>query len=182
MLSMGVNGRSDPQFDNEVLANAGSAVFDPLVATDVAARQMLETLLAPERLTRVYEQKLADPGQLGLDTLLDRLTGAAIDRHANAVERQIAYRTVLTMAETRMNPKTSPTVALLLEGRLRGIADRFGAAKGESEDALWSRGLSSLLHDKEALKAALADKASEARIPPGMPIGGSGGWFDDLSN
>jgi hypothetical protein len=69
---------------------------------------------------------------------------------------------------------------LLLEGRLRGIADRFGAAKGESEDALWSRGLSALLHDKEALKAALADKASEARIPPGMPIGGSGGWFDDL--
>ncbi|QJU56572.1 DUF5117 domain-containing protein [Sphingomonas sp. AP4-R1] len=182
MLSMGVNGRSDPQFDNEVFANAGSAVFDPLVATDVAARQMLETLLAPERLTRVYEQKLVDPGQLGLDTVLDRLTATVVDRHATAVERQIAYRAVLTLARTRMNPKTSPNVALLLEGRLRGFADRFGAAKGESEEALWSRGLAALLRDKEALRAALADKADQARIPPGMPIGGSGGWFDDLDS
>lgn len=180
MLSMGVNGRSDPQFDNEVLANAGSAVFDPLVATDVAARQMLETLLAPERLTRVYEQKLADPGQLGLETLLDRLTTTAIDRHATAVERQIAYRAAVTMAKTRMDAKTSPNVALILDGRLRSLADRFAVAKGDSEEALWSRGLAALLRDKEALKAAIADKANEARIPPGMPIGGSGGWFDEL--
>lgn len=179
-LSSGVNGPSDPQFDTEVFKNAGAAVFDPLVAADVAAQLTLDTLLAPTRLTRVYIQHAENPSLLGLDQLLDRLIARTVDSRGNAVARRVATRTLLTMAKVRSDPETSIDVATVLEGKLRAIARRFAAATGDNTDIAWCRSMAALLQDNDRLEREIAkDKRPEPTIPPGMPIGGESGWFDD---
>ncbi|MFD1950435.1 zinc-dependent metalloprotease [Sphingomonas arantia] len=171
MLSSGVNGRADPQFDTEVFGNAGAAVFDPLVAADVAAQVTLETLLAPSRLTRVRLQHDRDPALLGLDDLLDRLTRAAIDDRRTAVGRRVAHRTIMTMARTARDPATSIDVAAILDGRLTSLADRFAAAKGTGEDAAWSHSIAATLRDDDALTREIGKGGRTVpAIPPGMPI------------
>ena len=174
-LSSPVNGGGDPQFDQEVFRNAGSAAFDPLVAADVAAQITLDSLLAPARLTRVHEQHRRDPALPGLDVVLDRLTAATFDSRRNAVGRRVAWRTAITMAETARAKPTPPEIAAALNDRLRRIA--VGLGKGIGEDATWGRHLATLLGDEDLLAAELAKRSAAPAIPPGMPIGGDTGWF-----
>ncbi|UAK26495.1 zinc-dependent metalloprotease [Sphingomonas nostoxanthinifaciens] len=171
MLSSGVNGESDPQFDTEVFDTAGAAVFDPLVAADVAAQVTLDTLLAPSRLTRLAIQHARDPSLPGLDRLLDKLTAGVVDVRRAAVERRVATRTVLAMAGAQRDPRTPPDVAAILAGRLQLLADRLATAKGADEDALWSRSMAAMLRDDTALTRELGRGRHAPEIPPGMPIG-----------
>ena len=173
-LSSPVNGERDPQFDQEVFQGAGAAAFDPLVAADVAAQLTLDSLLAPARLTRVHEQHRRDASLPGLDPLLDRLVAATFAPR-DAVGRRIAWRAAMTMAETARADATPPEVAAALDDRLRRIAAR--PAKGV--DVAWSRHLAAVLTDKDLLGRELARRAAVPAIPPGMPIGGDTGWFDD---
>jgi hypothetical protein len=176
-LSSGVNGRSDPQFDTEVFQTAGAAVFDPLVAADVAAQVTLDSLLAPSRLARVYEQHRREPSLLGLDELLDRLIGATVGTRRDAVGRRVAYRTVISIAAAARNPATSSDVALVLADKLHALGETMAKAAGTDPDAEWSRGLARLLHDPAMLERETGKHAPAPTIPPGMPIGGETEWF-----
>ncbi len=167
-LSSGVNGNADPQYDTEVLATAGGAVFDPLVATDVAAQVTLETLLAPSRLTRLHLQHAADATLPGVETLLDRLVREVVLRHDEAVAQRIALRTVLAIAAAARAPATAPDVALRLDATLQSLRDRLARDKRDS----WALGVARLLGDATALDRALTSTIHAApTIPPGMPIG-----------
>lgn len=177
-LSSPMNGRGDAQFDQEVFRNAGAAAFDPLVAADVAAQVTLDSLLAPARLARVYEQHRREPGLPGADALLDRLIAATVDTRRDAVGRRVAYRTIMTMADTARDAATSPDVAALLGDRLRGIAAKLGKAGG-GENGAWSRHVAMLLTDEDKLTRELDKRQAVPTIPPGMPIDGDTGWFDD---
>ncbi len=180
-LSSGVNGRSDPQFDMEVFDNAGAAVFDPLVAADVAAQVTLGSLLAPSRLTRVYLQHARDPQLPGLDTLFGKLDAAVISVNDSAVSRRVAHRAILSLAKVQRNPATSVDVAAAVDGYLAMLAKRFGGAKGSGDAAAWQRSMAALLGNEAALTREIAKGSRPApEIPPGMPIGGDTGWFDDL--
>jgi hypothetical protein len=177
-LSSPLNGRGDVQFDQEVFRNAGAAAFDPLVAADVAAQITLDSLLAPARLARLYEQHRRDPALPGVELLLDRLTAATIGARRDAVGRRIAYRTILSIADAAQDDAISPDVAALLGDRLHTL--RLTLAKGGAgEDGAWSRHVAALLADDERLARELAKRQKVPAIPPGMPIGGDGGWFDD---
>ncbi|GAA4220483.1 zinc-dependent metalloprotease [Sphingomonas endophytica] len=168
-LSAGINGNADPQFDTEVLDTAGGAVFDPLVATDVAAQVTLETLLAPSRLTRLHLQHAADAALPGVETLVDRLVREVVMRHDAAVTQRIALRTVLAIAAAARAPATGPDVALRLDAALDGLRERFARDNGDA----WARGVARLLGDSASLDRALAPaKRAVPAIPPGMPIGG----------
>ncbi|MBW8744678.1 MAG: zinc-dependent metalloprotease [Sphingomonas sp.] len=180
MLSSGVNGNADPQFDIEVFENAGASVFDPLVAADVAAQLTLDSLLAPSRLTRVYLQHAQDSALPGLDELFDKMTTMVVDQRRNAVERRIATRTILSLARARSDARTSVDVAGVLDGRLAALTDRFAKAKGIDEDASWCRGMASLLRNDRALDREIKKMGSAgAAIAAGMPIGGDTGWLSD---
>ncbi|KTF68258.1 zinc-dependent metalloprotease [Sphingomonas sp. HT-1] len=176
-LSAAINGRSDPQFDQEVFRNAGSFAFDPLVAADIAAQVPLDSLLAPARLARLFEQHRRDPAMPGVELLLDRLQAATVTARRDAVGRRIAYRAVLTIARAARDPAISPDVAALLEDRLRTIAAVLPAT-GDGQDGAWARHLAGLLRDKEALQRELDKRQAVPAVPPGMPIGDTG-WFDD---
>lgn len=176
-LSAAINGSDDPQFDQEVFRNAGSYAFDPLVAADVAAQLPLDSLLAPARLMRLFEQNRRDPSLPGVELLLDRLMAATVSARRDAVGRRIAFRTVLTIARTARDPALSPDVAALLEDRLRQIAATLPTA-GTGQDGAWARHLAGLLRDKDALQKELDKRPAAPAIPPGMPIGDSG-WMDE---
>ncbi|MGK2909192.1 MAG: zinc-dependent metalloprotease [Sphingobium sp.] len=180
-LSTGIQGRSDPQFDVEVFKNAGASAFDPLVAADVAAQVTLNTLLAPARLKRVYEQHRRDASLLGLDTLFDRLVSAAVDNRGDAVGRRIAHRTIIALAQVTRSLETSPELVAMVDDRLHSLADRLGKASGNGDDAAWSRSIARLLHDEAILERELAKRPRTPSVPPGMPIGGAETeWMGDL--
>ena len=168
MLSSGVNGRADPQFDTEVFGNAGGAVFDPLVAAEVAAEITLDQLLAPTRLRRLAIQHDRDPQLPGVSDLLDRLTARVIDHHEGAVARRIATRATLAIAAAARDPATAPEIALALEEHLRMLVGRLAGSQGTGEESIWSRSMAMLLRDPDALTRALHRPAPP--IPAGMPI------------
>lgn len=178
-LSAGVNGREDPQFDTEVFANAGAAVFDPLVAADVGAQLTLDTLLAPSRLVRVYQQHGRDAALPGLEELVDKLVAATVDARRDAVGRRIAYRTIVALARAARAPGTSVDVAALLNDRLRMLADRLGAAKSGDVDGAWSRSMVRLLANDAAIEREIGAAKKRPEVPAGMPIGGETDWLDD---
>ena len=167
-LSYGIHGADNPQYDQEILADAGAAVFDPLVAADVGAQVTLNALLAPSRLTRVYEQHLADPSLPGLPELLDRLLAATLNSEHDAVGRRIAYRTLMSLEYATYAPGTSPDVAALIRDRLHQVALHLGAAQGNDADASWKRSMGRLLRDPKLMRLQIARMTPA--IPPGMPF------------
>lgn len=181
MLSSGVNGNSDPQYDTEVFRMAGSSTFDPLNAAETAAEITLHSLLGPSRLERMVLQHARDPSLPGLGDLLGRLTTDVASRHQTALERRIAYRTILSMAQTRDDPHTSPDVALALSGAIRQAAGNFATFKGQGDEAVWCQEMSVLIRDQARLsREALKTTRPAANIPPGTPIGGGeGGWLSE---
>lgn len=180
MLSSGTSARNDVESSPEEMRSAGAAVFDPLVAAQVAAQLTLDSLLAPARLTRLHIQHGYDPQQPGVGTLLGKLE-PIIAAHGDAVSRRIAQTTLLTIASSRRDPTMPADVAALLDGFLKDTARGFSRAKGRTEDALWQVSMAALLSDPQRLEVEIS-KQSRPRppIPAGMPIGGDTGWFDNI--
>ncbi|MFT8809562.1 zinc-dependent metalloprotease [Gluconobacter sp.] len=181
MLSSGVNGNPDPQYDTEVFRMAGSSTFDPLNAAETAAEITLHSLLAPSRLERMVLQHARDPSLPGPGDLLGRLTSEVASRHQTALERRISYRTILSMAQTRDDPHTTPDVALALSGAIRQLAGSFSAVRGQGDEAVWCQEMGALLKDQARLsREATKTARPAANIPPGTPIGGGeGGWLSE---
>lgn len=187
LLSAGWSGSSDRQFDIEIFPTAGSTVFDPLAATDVAATVTIDALLAPVRLNRVADQNRRDASMPGVREIVDRLLMASTaptgDRRLGDVRRRIGTRIALTMAEVQRDPELAPGVAALIDQGLHDFARRLAAAPPAGrDDRAWALSLSRLLLDREALDKLLEDEDREVKVPPGMPIGGAeSDWMGDLS-
>lgn len=182
-LSAGINGEANPQFDTEVFANAGAAVFDPLVAADIAAQATLATLLAPTRLTRVNEQHRRDAALPGLATLLDRLVAATINPGGDAVARRIGYRTIIALAAAARDGDTSPDVAAILDERLVNIAENLRRSRADGDGAAWARSMARLIDDEDRLQREVDKQPRTPSVPPGMPIGSTGAetdWMADV--
>lgn len=182
-LSAGINGQANPQFDSEVLANAGAAVFDPLVAADVAAQATLAALLAPTRLTRVHEQHRRDASLPGLAALLDRLVTATIDPAGSAVGRRIGYRSIIALAAAARDNDTSPDVAAILDERLVMIGDSLRRSRADGDGGAWARSMARLIGDEARLQREVDKQPRTPAVPPGMPIGSATAetdWMDDL--
>ncbi|MEA1013832.1 zinc-dependent metalloprotease [Sphingosinicella sp. LY1275] len=181
-LSSGWSGSNDRQFDIEIFRTAGGPVFDPLVASEVAATVTLNALLAPERLNRLAEQNRVDDAQLGAAELIDRVIAntfaTAGDSGRESVRRRLATTTALALARVQRDPALSPTLALALDERLRRLGASLAKRSGNEAERDWSRGLARLLGDREALDKLLAEPKRVPAVPPGMPIGAADeGWF-----
>ena len=174
LLSFGAGGSGDRQAIIEIMPTAGGPVFDPLKATEVGAVHTLNALLAPERLNRLEIQHSADPTVPSPAQLFDLLIGQSFHDTGSDVGRRIATTSALALARVQRNAGLSPTVSLQLMARLERLANRLQRVRGRDAEADWSRGLGTLLGDREALDKAIADPATLPRVPPGMPIGMAG--------
>ena len=171
LLTAGFGGNADRQTDIEVIPTAGGPVFDPLKATEVGAVQTLTSLLNPHRLNRLETQHSADPSVPSPGQLFDQLIERTMAASGNDVGRRIATTSVLSLARAQRDTALSPSLSLQLSARLERLAERLKRSRGGDAQGDWSRGLASLLLDREALDKALADPARLPRVPPGMPIG-----------
>lgn len=167
LLTAGRQGSDNPQYDGEVFATAGSSVFDPLVATDVAAAITLDALLAPARLERLAAQHAVDPALPGVEDVLARLRARTLAA-ADPVARRIAWRIVVATAAARRDSIGHPAVAAALDDQLLTTAKLLKGARGADASAL---ALARLIEDKSALDAVLASQKAKPHVPPGMPIG-----------
>ncbi|MEJ1962141.1 MAG: zinc-dependent metalloprotease [Gammaproteobacteria bacterium] len=182
LLSSGTSDRGDVQTTREVFKTAGTVVFDPLVAADVAAQITLDSLLAPSRLTRLHIQHGYDAGQPDVATLLDKLH-PVISAHASPIARRISQRTLLAIAAAAEDPDTPTEIAAELRGSLAGVGQTFARASGTGSDALWQRSMAQLFSDPAALAAELdKTKRRPPVVPEGIPIGGEIGWFDNVAD
>lgn len=174
LLSQAGSGSTDRQFDIEVMATAGGPVFDPLVAADTAATFTLGLLLHPQRLARLQRQHAVDAEQMGVADVFDLVERVAA-RRGNEVERRIAYRALISLAQLGLARGTDVEIAALAGARLQRIADAM--VRGSA----WDRGVGALLNDRDRLAAEIERGARTPPVPPGMPIGGAstGGWIDE---
>jgi hypothetical protein len=167
-LSAGWSGNSDRQETIEIFRASSGNVFDPLVASETAAQQTLNNLLAPDRLNRLEAQHATDGTQMTpaalIDTLLDRVFASGAGQPE--LRARVATATVLAIARVQRDAALSPTVSLALSERLSRLARTLQSSRDD-----WSRGLGRLLGDNAALAAALAEPRRTPTIPPGMPIG-----------
>lgn len=178
LLSSPRNGSDNRQFEIELFQTAGGPVFDPLVAADVGSEIPLNALLAPTRLARLEVQHAADPNALGVSEMLDRLLAATIPDRTDALSRRIAYRTIVTMAQTARKPGTSPEVAAILDAHVHDIAGALAKRHGDAADTAWASSLSRQLLDPQERERLLADRPRNVDVPPGDPIGGESDWMD----
>lgn len=167
-LSAGWSGNPDRQETIEIFRTAGGPVFDPMVASEVAAAVTLNALLVPERLNRLELQNQGDSRQLAPQDLTERLIQRALAPGGTALQGRIATVIVLALARIQRDPALSPTIGFALSDRLARLAAQLAGS-----NAGWSRGLGRLLGDREALTEALAEQRRVPQIPPGMPIGGA---------
>jgi len=177
LLSHPTTRLPDVQHNQEIFGTSGAAAFDPLEAADAAATLTLASLLAPARLARVLEQNRRDPSLPGVAEVLRRIDETVLVVSGDPVAQRIAWRAALTMAHAGHDPATPPEVAALVFERLAIFGRELATARGPG--AAWGNHLAGLLADREALLAVLGESAVEPQIPPGMPIGGDTGWFDE---
>jgi hypothetical protein len=177
-LSAGWSGNPDRQEQIEIFRTAGGPIFDPLVASEVAAQLTLSNLLVPERLNRLEIQAQASGESLTPADIFERLLQRATrtDVPNQALQRRIGTAIVLALARVQRDASLSPTVALALSDRLQRLAADLQRTGGGGAQSDWARGLGRLLGDREALTAALAEPRRVPQIPPGMPIGGAEDW------
>ena len=166
LLSGGFGGNSDRQTDIEIIPTAGGPVFDPLAATEVGAMQTLNALLSSQRLNRLEIQHAADLSVPSPEYVFDMLIRRTLSASGTDVGRRIATTSTLALARVQRDAALSPTVALELSARLTRLGDQLAKSRDD-----WSRGLGSLLKDREALDKAVADPRRLPQVPPGMPIG-----------
>ena len=177
LLSAAQNGNSDRQYETEVFATAGGPVFDPLVAADAAAQLTVQTLLAPRRLARLVVQQQGDGSALGLDEMLDRLTGSVLASTGDDLGRRIAYRTLATMAQVARRPDASPEVAAALDHRLQTIGEALSKRRASGAERAWALSLSRRLLDPQQREELGASLPRAVSVPPGDPIG-EDDWMD----
>jgi hypothetical protein len=133
--------------------------------------------LAPSRLARLEVQHAADAKALGVSELLDQLVAATLLDQTDALTRRIAYRTVVTLAQTARRAETAPEVAILLDQRVHDIADALSHRRGDATERSWAASLSRQLLDAQQMDKLLADRPRTIDVPPGDPIGGEDDWM-----
>lgn len=173
LMSAGFNGTPDRQSQIEVMATAGGPVFDPLGAGEVAAAQTLNALLDPTRLTRLELQHAADlsvPSPHEVTAAIIQATLGDPRRPGNEARRRIGTTGLLAIARAARHPTLPPSIAVMLDAQLRSVAEQMNRTRRGGAEGDWAHGIARLLLDREALDKAVADRARDPVIPPGMPI------------
>lgn len=177
LLSSPQNGSSDRQYNVEVFATAGGPVFDPLVAADVATQLTVQTLLAPRRLMRLVVQHQSDANALGVDEMLDSLVATVLASTGDDLGRRIAARTLITMAQTAGQRRTSPEAAAALDQKLIEVGEILANTRARSTERDWALSLSRKLLNFDQREQLVKSLPRNVSVPKGDPIGEEN-WMD----
>ncbi len=160
----------------ELFDRSTGLVFDAISPAAAAADMVVQFVFNPERAARLVQQKALDPGQPGLDLVIDRVVASAFDASpASAYEAEIGravQRVVLDrLMGLAVSAKMSQVRAVATQklSQLVGRPIQAGAVSAENRAAraLFAADIRRFLarpHDATKLIAA-------PDAPPGSPIG-----------
>lgn len=169
LLTSADQGNPDPQFNREVLKTAGPSIFDPLVAADVAAQIVLDTVLDSARMTRAVVQNGYDSELAGPDELITAVLGKVLAGTGTAIGRRIAYRAIITVA--RLQDASDPEVAMIAQASIRTLILRWHKSRSGTAEDKWKREIAELMSDRIELRKRIEETRFAPTVPPGMPIG-----------
>ncbi|XOV93972.1 MAG: zinc-dependent metalloprotease [Bacteroidota bacterium] len=145
--------------------------FDPLSAAATASDFTLSLLLYPERLNRLLTQKSVDPGQLGLDELLNNLLAQSLRQklsgYSGEIQASINGVVLSKLMETAQNPGCFRQVNDVINSKLETYLNEL---KKQKSQTAYEKGYISWLEayfdDPEEMPELKTPK-----IPDGSPIG-----------
>ncbi len=174
-------GRSngDPQWNREIFKASARPVFSSSEAVSVAADLTLDALLHPARLKRLSEQSLSKDGN-DLAVVIKALveyankTGKENNKAKGAVRVVVANRIMEQLVAINDNPQTSILVRAEILNGLKELAKSFGFWRKGYVPA--GRAMAARIENALARAKTPAVKVpGEPSVPPGSPIGSSGG-------
>jgi hypothetical protein len=146
--------------------------FDALSAPETAADLVLAFLLHPERASRLIEQKSRQPGQLGLEEVLEKLAAGSFDKkfgddYLQEVQNTINYRVLYHILQLAGRHDVHPQVNAIADNFLNKLRRK------------WTSTADSNVHEKEMAAKILAfhehpesfKVPDVPKIPDGSPIG-----------
>lgn len=164
--------------NRELFARHTGPTFDALGAAATAASLPVELLLHPARAARLIDQKRRDPGQPGLEDVLDGLVSTAFrdgSESASHAEIRRAVQAVVVDGMLRLaaDPEASPLVRGRVEGALRRLSLQLAGQMGGGPEVAHAHYLKRSIQrylDRERVDEAPYPPAA-APLPPGSPIG-----------
>ena len=146
--------------------------FDPLGAAETAADMTLGLLLHPERASRLVNQQGMEPGQLGLDDVLDALVKQTLnnpqkDAYLSGVQEVISFRVLKHLMVLATNTEVHPQVnASALHAINTQKKSLLKSGDGDALGREMLRRIEAFEKYPEKFKAGVVPK-----IPDGSPIG-----------
>jgi hypothetical protein len=163
----------------EWFAGRTGLTFDPEGAVEAAANLTLELLFEPTRATRLVEYQDREPGEPGLDDVIEATLkatwyaprlGGLEGLTQSTVEDAVLNHLLALAASSEASPQAAAQAraeAVKLKGWLKAQAGAAGASSEEkAHDAAAAQKIASFEEDPGKFKAAPALEA-----PPGQPIG-----------
>lgn len=144
--------------------------FDALAAAETAGDMTLKLLLNPQRANRLVQQKAMDAGQLGLQTVLDKLIETTFRSpsgrgYENEVQRTVQYVTLQHVINLVASSQTIPQVKAIAGATLRQISSKVSNRSNAFEVFLLNE-INTFEKNPERFKVMPVKK-----IPDGSPIG-----------
>lgn len=166
----------------EMFNGATDPAFDPLSAAATAADMAVQSLLQPDRATRLVDFHRRDPALPGLEEVLDGLTGKAFasggtDERQAELRRLVQWVVVRRMIDLSSQASVPAGVRSRVDGRLEALRRRLEPRQGTAPDNADAAHRAFLAAEiaryqrREELAPATAQRPAPFGPPPGQPIG-----------
>ncbi|WP_335975731.1 zinc-dependent metalloprotease [Gaetbulibacter jejuensis] len=150
--------------------NAGVA-FDPFAPVETSSDMTLGLLLNPERMNRVYQQKVLDKSQLGLKEFLEILIDATIKKktensYQGEVQQVINLSVLNNIMALSASEKLMPQAQALVNFEVMKLKVKLQERRVDPMAMFMVKEIDKFLGNPKGFKAP-----SSPKIPDGSPIG-----------
>lgn len=145
--------------------------FDPLGAAHTLSDVVIGMILHPQRASRLFQQRVYDPQQLGLSTTIQALIKSAFQtptKHAEAEALQNIVRGNILQHLMRLgsNPNVSTSIHAIVYKELNDLKTYLSKSKSAVTNLFYINQIARYFSDPDEIKPL-----SIPKIPDGSPIG-----------
>ncbi|MFB6099494.1 MAG: zinc-dependent metalloprotease [Salinibacter sp.] len=164
--------------NRELFDGRTGPTFDPYVPAEVAATMVLDALTQPHRALRLIEQHDTDPGQLGFQETLTRITNAVWktdapeDAYRAELQRTVQQVWTDVLLDRAGSASGAPAVHARMEHHLRTLHDWLANHPGTNAETKAHRASVQASIDRFLNRSReTTTPPADVEAPPGSPIG-----------
>lgn len=145
--------------------------FDPLGAAHTLSDAVIGMVLHPQRASRLFQQRVYDPQQLGLSTTIQALIKSAFhtsakDAEAKALQSIVRGNMLQHLMSLGSNPNVSSAIHAIVFKELNDLKTELSKSKSIATNAYYSNLIERYFSNPKEVKPL-----SIPKIPEGSPIG-----------